>query len=308
MTNPFELLGQDENEDPQDLVAAAASKAEERQAEAAKKDSKANSQAAAKPARTQRNDRGGGRGGRAGGDRPSYSGDDDLTYPDSRHRGGGSRPGNKDRGGRGGYGGDDGRRHKREYDRHSATGRGMEVKKGGAGKANWGKETDNGAPVTPKAEGGDEPEDVEGEEMREEDDKEMTYEEYEKQMAEKKMAMKNLNLAKKDNAGTSEGDKKEFDGMEEVGKKGDADEIFLRVGEAKKKEGKASKTMNKQTLETNFKPGGEQTRSDQRGSRGGGRGGRDGRRVGERGGGRGVGRRATAPRLDDDSAFPGLGK
>jgi len=164
------------------------------------------------------------------------------------------------------------------------------------------------APVTPKAEGGDEPEDVEGEEMREEDDKEMTYEEYEKQMAEKKMAMKNLNLAKKDNAGTSEGDKKEFDGMEEVGKKGDADEIFLRVGEAKKKEGKASKAMNKQTLETNFKPGGEQTRSDQRGSRGGGRGGRDGRRVGERGGGRGVGRRATAPRLDDDSAFPGLGK
>mmetsp|Transcript_3939 Transcript_3939/g.13971 ORF Transcript_3939/g.13971 Transcript_3939/m.13971 type:complete len:116 (-) Transcript_3939:1372-1719(-) len=78
MTNPFELLGQDENEDPQDLAAAAASKAEERQAEAAKKDSKANSQAAAKPARTQRNDRGGGRGGRAGGDRPSYSGDDDV--------------------------------------------------------------------------------------------------------------------------------------------------------------------------------------------------------------------------------------
>eukprot|EP00958_Prasinococcus_capsulatus_P029068 scaffold7253_cov385-Prasinococcus_capsulatus_cf.AAC.2 len=36
MTNPFELLGQDENEDPQDLAAAAASKAEERQAEAAK--------------------------------------------------------------------------------------------------------------------------------------------------------------------------------------------------------------------------------------------------------------------------------
>merc|ERR1711920_550982 len=96
-------------------------------------------------------------------------------------------------------------------------------------------------------------------------------------------------------------DTKQFDGMEEVGKKGAADEIFLRVGEARKKENKSKSAANKQTLETNFKPGGEQVRLE-RDNRTGfrGRGGRDARRGGDRGAGRG-GRRATAPRIDDDS-------
>ena len=180
----------------------------------------------------------------------------------------------------------------------------MEVKKGGAGRGNWGKETDNGAPETPKADGdGDATieDNVDGEDAKEEEEeKEMTLEEYEKQIAEKKLAMLNL-VGKKEKAEASS-DTKEFDGMEEVGKKGDADEIFLRVGEARKKELKAKSAAGKQTLETNFKAGGEQQRME-RDTRGGfrGRGGRDARRGGARGAV--SGRRAAAPRIDD-SAFP----
>ena len=89
---------------------------------------KTGSQAPARASRAQRIERGRGRG-RYGGDRQGYSGDgngEELSYDNHRGNRGGSRPGNRDRGGRGGYnGGEDGhRRPKREFDRHSGTGRG----------------------------------------------------------------------------------------------------------------------------------------------------------------------------------------
>lgn len=69
---------------------------------------------------------------------------------EKRHsdRGAGGRSGGRGRSGRGGRGdfngrhGDSGHREKREFDRHSATGRGREVSRGGRGPGGWGNDAE----------------------------------------------------------------------------------------------------------------------------------------------------------------------
>jgi len=71
-----------------------------------------------------------------GGDAEAQTGAEGASRPFvPRGQRGGPRP---DRGYERRQPGDQDQRPRREYDRHSATGRGKEVSKGGAGKANWG--------------------------------------------------------------------------------------------------------------------------------------------------------------------------
>lgn len=83
----------------------------------------------------------------------------------------------------------EGERRGRQFDRHSGTGRGREVKKGGAGGRNWGKPGDEQAPLppaTPDAEGAA-PGEAEVAQPPVEEDPSLTLEEYEKLKAAKRV-------------------------------------------------------------------------------------------------------------------------
>ncbi|CAI9771582.1 unnamed protein product [Fraxinus pennsylvanica] len=180
--NPFDLLGDDDTEDPSLLISA-----QQQKAPAPAKKALAQVQQAAKPAarlpakplppaqavREAKNEggqrgrgrgagRGGGRGrgynrdsadnenkfgnnnGFAGGYRVSEDGD--AVNPSERRPYGGPRGGGDFRGGRrGGFSNGetpDGERPRRAFDRHSGTGRGNEFKREGSGRGNWGAPTD----------------------------------------------------------------------------------------------------------------------------------------------------------------------
>lgn len=224
--------------------------------------------------------------------------------------------------------GDQAPRRGRQFDRHSGTGRGREIKKGGAGTHNWGKAGDElaGAPKTPEptAEG------VAGEAKPEEtpvvvEEKEvgMTLEEYEKQRALKRsgaaFAVKEARKVETEVVG------KVYKKDEDVGE-GD----YIKLGEEhdlKKKPAHFKVKPTKQALELNFTirdtsqdvpsrgRGGDRSSGDRGGanprSEGGGRGGGSSR---GRGAPRGRGQprnpsEKSAGKVDttDQSAFPKLG-
>lgn len=185
-TNPFDLLGEDDIEDPSVFIAA-----QEQKAVAAKKTPAAGAgNAAGKPAakllskpvppsqavREARNDTGrgaGGRGGRGYGrgrgpggpnrdftnNENSFSNDNgnSMGYKEDREkfserRGGYGGPRGGSRGGRrGGFSNGDaaeGERPRRVFERRSGTGRGSELKREGSGRGNWGGPADEVAPET----------------------------------------------------------------------------------------------------------------------------------------------------------------
>ncbi|KAI6702324.1 hypothetical protein NL676_011460 [Syzygium grande] len=185
-TNPFDILGDDDNEDPAQLVAAA---------KPVEKPKKAPAQAAPPPkpaaalpskplapaqaVREARSDtgrgrgRGGGRGygrGRGGGRgydqelgmSEAAAGSNDVfsggfkaseegdSYKPSERRGGPRGPfhGGGRRGGFNNGEAGEGERPRRVFERRSGTGRGNEFKRDGAGRGNWGTPTDEIAPET----------------------------------------------------------------------------------------------------------------------------------------------------------------
>ncbi|GAU50558.1 hypothetical protein TSUD_180280 [Trifolium subterraneum] len=280
---------------------------------------------------------GGGRGGR--GFNRDYS-NDENSFPGSgapenhgpiegdnsseRRNYGGPRP--PYRGGRrGGFSngeaGEEGR-PRRTFERRSGTGRGNEFKREGAGRGNWGTETDEIAQVTEEAviEGeknlGDEKPAVENAaaegnkdspaneaEEKEAEDKEMTLEEYNKLREEKRKALQVLKTEAR------KVDTKEFETMQALSCKKDNFEIFAKLGsdkdkrkEAFDKEEKAKKSVS---INEFLKPaeGDAYYRSGGRGRGGYGRG--------PQGGGGGYrgnsNRNVRAPSIEDPGHFPTLG-
>ncbi|GAV92871.1 HABP4_PAI-RBP1 domain-containing protein/Stm1_N domain-containing protein, partial [Cephalotus follicularis] len=177
--NPFDLLGDDDNEDPSQLIAAAqqlkVEKPKKGLAPAPAQPAKLPSKPAppAEAVREAKNEvgRGGGRGGgrgfgrgRGGGGFNRDSRSNDNSFGNSNGFSGGYRPSEEGdagksserrgsivprgpyRGGRRGSFGNEndgeGERPRRIYERRSGTGRGNEVKRDGAGRGNWGTPSD----------------------------------------------------------------------------------------------------------------------------------------------------------------------
>ncbi|KAK4592655.1 hypothetical protein RGQ29_016975 [Quercus rubra] len=378
--NPFDLLGDDDAEDPSQLVAAhqpkpAASAAAAAVGSQSKKPSPAQSKpaaVAAQPAaklpskplppaqavREARSEpRGGGRGGGrgygrgrgGGGGYNRDSANNEGSFPDSgapasqgaveggdsgrsgERRGYGGPRGPYRSGSGGGGGGGGGRRvgfsngeagdverPRRVFERRSGTGRGGEVKRDGAGRGNWGTQTDEVAPVAEEANeteknvgdekpvGEEEAADTNKEtpanetEEKEAEEKEMTLEEYEKVREEKRKALLTLKTEER------KVDAKEFESMQQLSNKKENNDIFIKLGsekdkrrEALEKEEKAKKSVSINEFlkptegERHFTPGG----------RGRGRG------RGSRGGfsGNTIISNVAAPSIEDPSQFPTLG-
>jgi len=221
--NPFDLLG-DENEAPEVAAARASAAAQEKVAAAAALEKKAAEAKADKPGKISSGGRGGnqargrgdGRGGR-GNDRGGRGYDrsaredageevqDSGSFRGAGRGGRGGRGGDRSgRGGRG-YGGDgeDSRPRRRDFDRRSGTGRGVgDMKRGGAGKGNWGSNNEapgseakpddkvDGEVVVEKEDGVEQVEESATVPIVAEEDNEMTLEEYQKAAEEKKAAFK----------------------------------------------------------------------------------------------------------------------
>lgn len=186
-TNPFDLLGADDGEDPSQLIAAAQKAAPKKEPPALVQPAKPAAKLPAKPlppsqavreAKTESGRRGGrggergysdrgyGRGGGGGGynrDQPkekSFSssgfsgGNEEADGGKSFERRGGysGPPRGSFRGGRRGDFGNgevgNEERPRRTYERHSGTGRGNEIKREGSGRGNWGTATDEIAQET----------------------------------------------------------------------------------------------------------------------------------------------------------------
>ncbi|GLT39620.1 hypothetical protein SLA2020_138020 [Shorea laevis] len=357
--NPFGLLGDDDAEDPSQLIVA--QKAAVSKKEMAPVQTKAAVAAAlAKPAklpskplppseavREAKNDAahggrgGGGRGfgrGRGGGgrsrrdsfnDENSYDNvavpggqggpeDGEAGKPSEKRGHGGPRP---HRGGRrGGFSnGEVGEeeRPRRQFERHSGTGRGNEMKREGAGRGNWGTQADELKEVTEEvvtdgknlgdekpageedAGDGNKESPTNESEEKEPEEKEMTLEEYEKLLEEKRKALQALKTEER------KVDAKEFESMQQLSKKKSNDDVFIKLGsdkdkkkEAAEKEEKAKKSVS---INEFLKPA-KQERLYNPGGRGRGHG------RGSRGFGGGSGMsNLEAPKIEDPSDFPTLG-
>lgn len=180
-TNPFDLLGEFDNDDPSQIIAAQPLKTaptEKKAPAAATKTAKLPSKPVppAQAVKEARNDnpRGGARGGGRGFGRErgynrdlannenSFSNNNGFSDRYKPTEGGesgkpperrnyGSMQGGFRGGRRGGFNnGDaaDGEHPRRPYERHSGTGRGNEIKRDGAGRGNWGTPKDDIAPET----------------------------------------------------------------------------------------------------------------------------------------------------------------
>ncbi|CAN6441441.1 unnamed protein product [Victoria cruziana] len=282
--NPFDLLGDNDNEDPSQLVAKATTASGGKKVAVAPPPSAAKlptkplppAQAVRESKGQQQFGRGGGRGGRGGvrggrGGAPfrdyntngspynnGFSGasnvgeDGEAGRTSERTRGSYSGPRAPYRGGRrgGGYGdGDigDPERPRRQFERRSGTGRGTEFKREGAGRGNWGMQTDEAFVQeteevtvtegwTPEKEPRNDDvsteikkEDASKEpEEKEPEDKEMTLEEYEKIREEKRKAL----LAAKAEERKVVIDK-ELESMQQLSLKKDTDDVFIKLGSEK---------------------------------------------------------------------------
>ncbi|KAG1335345.1 plasminogen activator inhibitor 1 RNA-binding protein-like [Cocos nucifera] len=178
--NPFDLLGDSDNDDPSQLIAAQQQKiAAKKPAPAAAppaavklpskpippaqavREVKSNAATAGGGAGRGRGRHGGWTGPKRGvgnGDANGFTGghgggsiadEGDAAKPFERERGGHASQRQPYRGGRrGGYingeaGGDSERPPRRVYERHNGTGRGYEMKREGSGRGNWGTRTDD---------------------------------------------------------------------------------------------------------------------------------------------------------------------
>nr|XP_051208722.1 RGG repeats nuclear RNA binding protein A-like isoform X2 [Lolium perenne] len=360
--NPFDLLGDDEGEDPAQLLAKAAALAQKAEAKKSAPAAAAAGKPAAKlptkpapPAQAVQESRGGsrggfrqgergyGRGGRGGyGQNRDFGGEDTNGY---RGGGYGARTGGEEGGERGprppyqgarrgGYregefGDDSERPPRRNYERHSGTGRGYEMKRDGAGRGNWGTASDELAQETealkldekaPVAEKLGAPEDgpqaeenkvskdatANVEEEKEEEDKEMTLEEFEKVMEEKRKALLALKRSEERKVEID----KDLQAMQLLCTKKGNDEVFIKLGAdkdaLKKKENAEREERAKKSVSINefLKPaegeryyGGRGRGSRGRGDRGGFRGGFGGSYHAP----------PAAPGIQDKNQFPTLG-
>ncbi|KQK09524.1 RGG repeats nuclear RNA binding protein A [Brachypodium distachyon] len=255
---------------------------------------------------------GGGDGDRERGPRPPFRG------------GGGRRGGYRN----GEYGDDSERPPRRNYERHSGTGRGFGMKRDGAGRGNWGSSTDEGlaqetdealkiednAPIAEKQDEHDDPPTTEEnkdnkdvaakEEEENEEDKEMTLEEFEKIREEKRKAL----LALKTEERKVELDK-DLQSLQPLSTKKANDEIFIKLGsdKDKKKESAERDERAKKSVSINefLKPAEGERYYGGRGRGRGGRGDRGGFRGGYGGGG--YQRGPAAPSIQDQAEFPTLG-
>ncbi|KAJ0910507.1 putative hyaluronan/mRNA-binding protein [Helianthus annuus] len=302
-TNPFDLLVDDDNDDPsqlaQKIVSAPVKKVQtgstvgKPAAQPAKLPSKPLPPAqAVKEARNEGYERRGGSGSRGG------------------FRGGR----------RGGFANgdvEDGDRPRRPYERRSGTGYGNEFKREGAGRGNWGSQADEIARETEEVvnegektvvsdkplneeDSNDEKKEnaVNESEEKEPEDKEMTLEEYQKVLEEKRKALEALKTEER----KVEVDK-ELASMQQLSNKKSSDEIFVKLGtdkdkrkEIAEKEEKAKKSLS---INEFLKPA-----AGERNYGGRGRGGHRG------GGGRynqGSSYAPEAPKIEDPGHFPTLG-
>uniref|UniRef100_A0ACD5TEQ5 Uncharacterized protein n=1 Tax=Avena sativa TaxID=4498 RepID=A0ACD5TEQ5_AVESA len=358
--NPFELLGDDEGEDPAQLLAKAAAAALKTEAKKAAPAAAAGKPAAklptkpAPPAQAVQESRGGSRGGFIQGERGSgrggrggYGQNREFGSEDTNgYRGGyGARTGGEEGGDRGprppyqggrrgGYregefGDDSERPPRRNYERHSGTGRGYEMKREGAGRGNWGTTSDEflaqetealkldekapvpekqGAPEdAPQAEENKVSKDATAnvEEDKEEEDKEMTLDEFEKVLEEKRKAL----LALKSEERKVEIDK-DLQAMQLLSTKKANDEVFIKLGAdkdaLKKKENAERDERAKKSVSINefLKPAEGERYYGGRGRGGRGRGDRGGFRGGFGGGYHSP---PAAPAIQDQNQFPTLG-
>lgn len=205
---------------------------------------------------------------------------------------GGGRTGGGPRGPRGGTGG---RPPKREFERHSGTGRGKEVAKGGAGQHNWGQEgaevaDDGAADRTADAEEGD-GENATDKPQRE---KEMSFQDYQKAQEALREGLTKPSARKATD--------KEDKSLQAYRKDEVEENAFAELataahkGSKKKKENKGKGVQTKDFFQ---EPRPQQRRGQE------GRPQEAGPR-GPRGGGGGGGRQAM-PSTSDMSAFPALG-
>ncbi|KAJ8900246.1 hypothetical protein K2173_024886 [Erythroxylum novogranatense] len=364
--NPFDLLGDEDSEDPSVLIAAqpqkvvSAATAVPKKAALSQQQSKSQPPAAkpqaklpskpippAQAVREAKNDtgRGGNRGGGSGrgygrgrgrgGYSLDFNNENALSNSGAPAGQGATEDGDGRPSGRRSYGGPrvgyrgshrgglhdgeaaDGDRRRRVFERHSGTGRGNEIKREGAGRGNWGTQTDELAQVTEevtnepeknledeKPAGEEEATDASKEilvsetEEKEPEDKEMTLEEYEKLLEEKRKALQALKTEER------KVDTKEFESMKQLSSKKSYDDVFIKLGsdkdkqkEASEKDGKAKKSFS---INEFLKPAeGERYYSP---------GGRRGRGSGGRGfGGRDAASDVSAPSIEDPGQFPILG-
>ncbi|KAL0289837.1 UNVERIFIED_CONTAM: RGG repeats nuclear RNA binding protein A [Sesamum calycinum] len=361
--NPFDLLVDDDAEDPSLLIQKIEPK--KTVAPSAKQPASQNKTAAqprlpSKPlppaqavreakSEPTRGGRGGGRGygrsrGGAGGGSYRDSTHNENSYgnreisagqgaPDEvdggkpyERRGGYGGPRGPFRGGRRGgfskgeFGEDDRERPRRVFDRRSGTGQGNEIKREGAGRGNWGTQTDELAQeaegVGGEAEKGLNAEKPSGEEdaaadgdneaaknevgEKEPENKEMTLEEYEKVLEEKRKALQALKTEER------KVDVKEFESLKPLSNKKTSDDVFIKLGSEKdkkrelaEKEERAKKAVSINEFlkpaegERYYNPGGR-GRGRGRGSRGGYSGGNEVSNV-------------KAPSIEDPGQFPTLG-
>ncbi|KAK6142996.1 hypothetical protein DH2020_023344 [Rehmannia glutinosa] len=325
--NPFDLLGDDDTEDPSLLIAAQQLKIETKKTVAPS----SKPAGGAKQLTSQNKAAAGGQPKLPSRPLPPAQAgapdEADAGKPFER-RGGYGGPRGPSRGGRrGGFSngemgeGDRERdRPRRPFERRSGTGQGNEIKREGAGRGNWGTQTDELAQV---AEGGlsegdkafntekpsaEEDAAADGDkeaaknevEEKEPEDKEMTLEEYEKVLEEKRKALQALKTE------TRKVDAKEFESMQPLSNKKTNEDIFIKLGSEKdkkkelaEKEERAKKSVSINEFlkpaegERFFNPGGR-GRGRGRGSRGGYGGGNETSNV-------------RAPAIEDPGQFPTLG-
>ncbi|KAL1546515.1 RGG repeats nuclear RNA binding protein A-like [Salvia divinorum] len=347
--NPFDLLGDDDAEDPSLLLAAQQHKINSsKNALPSVKPPAGNQLPQSKPLPPVRESKSesarGGRGGARGRGRGSYrdspqndnsygnrkfyvgqsASDDADAGKSNERRGGYGGPGGSVRGGRrGGFSNEDmgeGDRPRRPLDCRSGTGYGYESKRDGAGRGNWGTQTDEPVNVAedvvtegekvadverpsgediPAATDGDK--EISRTDVEEKEPEEMTLEEYEKILEEKRKALQALNTDSR------KVDVKEFESMQQLSNKKAAGDIFIKLGSEKdkKKELAEKEERAKKSVSINefLKPAdGEKFYNSGRG-RGRGRGG-------PRGGGYGGGSETStgrAPAIEDPGQFPTLG-
>ncbi|KAF3792219.1 hypothetical protein EJ110_NYTH11959 [Nymphaea thermarum] len=280
-TNPFDLLGGDDSGDLTQLIASAQQqqvvKAEPTKKTAQPPAAKLPSKPLppAQSVRESRNEASGGRGGGRSGGRGyargrggfnrdtnnngngygngysgGYGGQDDgeVEKQSERSRGGFGGPRGSFRGGRrGGFANGDsgeGGRPRRQFDRHSGTGRGNEFKREGTGRGNWGAPTDEGfvqegeelvndneKKFTPEKQpdgeelaGEDRQTTLEEPEEKEHEDKEMTLEEYQKVLEEKRKIL--LGLKHEERKVDLD---KELQSMQQLSLKKDNDDVFIQL-------------------------------------------------------------------------------
>lgn len=223
--------------------------------------------------------------------------------------------GTGDRGGRGGGGGGGGRaggrggarparEGKREFDRHSGTGRSNDMKRGGGGKYNWGTEGGDDGAIGEENGKEESEEAIKRREERELEEKQMTLEEYQAKVAKenegKGLAAKESRKA--DNKIDGVALERPEDDAGYTGSKGK-----FRTKAKKESKGIDTAFLGFQSAPHEVPESGKG--KSRKGDKGGGRGGYGGR-GGSGGGGRG-GKKSSGPdaniNFSDDASFPKLG-